>query len=242
MSQHDGELRRRLSTGPQHWDRSRYPLPPFLLLFFFKLNFEFDRICNKLMSMSSFPPLHLQGSWVVAASRAYPDNSRGLWPSPGERGGVVMIKGLETDLWFDETKIIFKAAGLKSMSGKVSNWGSLWWSGIRQVLMVMTAIIALPRGHQHPCWEVSPTQDFRFRKLIWGRSSPSWLFLVYQVGGKSSWWWWWTKAWISFLSVSALPSRTSTAFPCLTDPAPNTETEKKGILRLVVSLQKKLRN
>ena len=151
---------------------------------FFQLNFKFDLICNKLMSMSAFPSLHLEGSWVVAASTAYPDNSRGWRSPPGERGGVVMIKGLETYLWFKETKIIFKAAGLKFRSSKVSKWGSLWWSGIRQVLMVMTAIIALPRGHQHPCWEVSPTQDVRFRKLIWGRSSSSWLFLVYQVGGQ----------------------------------------------------------
>ena len=42
-----------------------------------------------------------------------------------------------------------------------------------QVVMVMRAIIELPRGHSIlGCWEASPTQEVRFRKLVWGCSNP----------------------------------------------------------------------
>ena len=116
--------------------------------------------------------------------------------------------------------------GSEFKSGKVSKSGSLWWSGIRQVLMVMRPIRGLLGGHQHPCWECRQSDTGRqIQKADLGFEQPSPFFLQELAnfsskkrnriwdgggggggGGRGG-----GQSWISFLSRTAFPQRTPQA-------------------------------
>ena len=95
--------------------------------------------------------------------------------------------------------------------------------------MVMRAIRGLPGGHQHPCRECCQVQ----KADLGLEQTPSLpvsckMLAIYQVGGERDGG---GGLKLDFLSVNeCISPENSTGFPCLTDPAPNTETEKGDLV------------